>query len=86
MNKMMRRRNPFPLLIVSTPIAATRLAWETLRRGENGMPFSDDLRVAALSNMPGDPFLLSVSVARVLPFEFLERKPAAGRNAGTLRR
>jgi hypothetical protein len=50
------------------------------------MPFSDDLRVAALSNMPGDPFLLSISVARVLPFEFLERKPAAGRNAGTLRR
>lgn len=48
MNKMMRRRNPFPLLIVSRrklqPLVSL---WETLRHGENGMPFSDDLGVPA---------------------------------------
>jgi len=34
--------------------------WEGLKRGENGIPFSDDLGVQSLSKLPGTPFLLSV--------------------------
>jgi hypothetical protein len=69
----MHCRNPFPF---PEPLAA-RLRpvvslWESLKRGENGMPFSDDLGVPDLSNLPGHPFLLSVLVSpERYRFEFL---------------
>ena len=54
-------QNPFPL--PDHPAAKLQPVislWKSLRRAENGMPFSDDLGLPALSNMPGRPFLLSV--------------------------
>jgi hypothetical protein len=57
----MRCRNPFPLPehldIRLQPVISL---WDSLKRGENGMPFSDDLGVSALSNLSAIPFLLSV--------------------------
>jgi hypothetical protein len=46
--------------------------WQSLRRAENGMPFSDDLGLPALSNLQGRHFLLSVfALPERFRFEFL---------------
>lgn len=34
--------------------------WQDLRRGQNALPFSDDLRLPQLSELPGRAFLLAV--------------------------
>ena len=61
MSKMMHCRNPFPLSErLGANLQPVVSLWESLKRGEIGMPFSDDLGVTALSNLPGNPFLLSV--------------------------
>jgi hypothetical protein len=70
---MMHCRNPFPipdrLEAKWQPVVSL---WESLRRGEIGMPFSDDLGVTALSNLPGNPFLLRVFASpERYRFEFL---------------
>ena len=69
----MHCRNPFPLPDrLDAKLQPVVSLWDGLRRGENGLPFSDDLGVPALSNLPRNPFLLSViaSPARYR-FEFL---------------
>ncbi|MGE5156897.1 MAG: hypothetical protein ACM3OF_02005 [Gemmatimonas sp.] len=46
--------------------------WKSLRRAENGMPFSDDLGLPALSNLTGKCFLLSAfAVPERFRFEFV---------------
>jgi hypothetical protein len=46
--------------------------WRRLKRVENGMPFTDDLDLSALSSLPVKPFLLSVSATpERFRFEFL---------------
>jgi hypothetical protein len=61
MSKIMRCRNPFPLPDRLDPKLQPLVTfWENLKRGENDMPFGDDLGVSALSKLPGSPFLLSV--------------------------
>lgn len=45
--------------------------WEGLKRGENAIPFSDDLRLPDLSELPGRLFLLRVFVPERLRVEFL---------------
>ncbi len=66
-------RNPFPLADrLDAKLQPVVSLWESLRRGENGMPFSDDLGVPVLSNLPGNPFLLSVFASpERYRFEFL---------------
>ena len=73
MSKIMHCRNPFPLPDrLDAKLQPVVSLWESLRRGENGMPFSDDLGVPALSNLPGNPFLLSVFASpERYRFEFL---------------
>jgi hypothetical protein len=73
MSKMMHCRNPFPLPDrLDAKLQPVVSLWKSLRRGENGMPFSDDLGVSALSNLPGNPFLLSVTASpERYRFEFL---------------
>jgi len=73
MSKMMHCRNPFPLPDrLDAKLQSVVSLWERLKRGENGMPFSDDLGVPDLSNRPGNPFLLSVFVSpERYRFEFL---------------
>lgn len=57
-------QNPFPLPDhPGAKLQPVVSLWKSLRRAENGMPFSDDLGLPALSNMPGRPFLLSVFAA-----------------------
>ncbi|MBU6461372.1 MAG: hypothetical protein KGL35_29850 [Bradyrhizobium sp.] len=70
---MMRCRNPFPLPDrLDAKLQPVVSLWGNLRRGENGMPFSDDLGVPVLSNLPGNPFLLSVFASpERYRFEFL---------------
>ncbi len=70
---MMHCRNPFPLPDrLDEKLQPVVSLWESLRRGENGMPFSDDLGVPALSNLPGNPFLLRVLASpERYRFEFL---------------
>ena len=69
----MHCRNPFPLPDrLDAKLQQVVSLWESLKRGENGMPFSDDLGVPALSNLPGNPFLLSVFLSpERYRFEFL---------------
>lgn len=69
----MHCRNPFPLPEhLDARLQPVVSLWESLRRGEIGMPFSDDLGVTALSNLPGNPFLLSVFASpERYRFEFL---------------
>jgi hypothetical protein len=69
----MHCRNPFPLPDrLDTRLQPVVSLWEGLKRGENGMPFADDLGVDSLSKLPGTPFLLSVSdVPERYRFEFL---------------
>ncbi len=58
----MRCRNPFPLPDrLDAQLQPVVILWENLKRGENGMPFGDDLGVSALTKLPGNPFLLGVS-------------------------
>ncbi|MGY3534493.1 hypothetical protein [Bradyrhizobium sp. USDA 4452] len=57
----MHCRNPFPLPDrLDAKLLPVVTLWEKLKRGENGMPFGDDLEVRALSKLPGNPFLLTV--------------------------
>ncbi len=69
----MRCRNPFPLPDrLDAKLQPVVTLWESLKRGENGMPFGDDLGVPALTRLPGNPFLLSVfSTPERCRFEFL---------------
>ena len=61
MSKIMHCRNPFPLPDhLGARLQPVVSFWESLKRGENGMPFGDDLGVPALSSLSGNPFLLSV--------------------------
>jgi hypothetical protein len=66
-------RNPFTLPERLDPkLQAVVALWERLKRAENGMPFTDDLGVPALSNLSGKPFLLSViDSPERFRFEFL---------------
>ena len=52
---------PSAFRIVASEIEPVVSLWERLKRSENGMPFTDDLGLSALSNLSGKPFLLSVS-------------------------
>lgn len=85
MTKMMHCRNPFPLSDrLDAKLQSVVSFWERLKRGENGMPFGDDLGVPALFNLPGNPFLLSASASpERYRFEFLSeslrREAALGR-------
>ncbi len=48
--------------------------WRDLKRAENQMPFSDDLQLTVLSNLPARPFLLRVfSAPERFRFEFLDK-------------
>ena len=69
----MHCRNPFPLPDrLDARVQPVVSLWEGLRRGENGMPFADDLGVQSLSKLAGNPFLLSVSdLPERYRFEFL---------------
>jgi hypothetical protein len=81
---IMQCRNPFPLPgRLDAKLQPIVTFWENLRRGENGMPFGDDLGVRALSKLPGNPFLLSVSPApERYCFEFLCDSLRRGMGAG----
>ena len=70
---MMHCRNPFPLSDrLDARLRPAVSLWESLRRGENGMPFSDDLGVPALSSLLGSSFLLGVGASpERYRFEFL---------------
>jgi len=65
-------RNPFTLPdhldLNLQPVVSL---WERLRRGENGMPFSDDLGLSALSNLSTKAFLLRVFPPERFRLEFL---------------
>jgi hypothetical protein len=61
MSGIMHCRNPFPLPNrLDAKLRPVVSLWDSLRRGEAGMPFADDLGVPALSQLQGSPFLLSV--------------------------
>jgi hypothetical protein len=65
-------RNPFTLPDHLDPNLQPVLSlWERLRRAENGMPFSDDLGISALSSLSGEPFLLRVFSPERFRLEFL---------------
>lgn len=52
-------RNPFVLPDrLDEKLLPVLFLWQSLRRAENGMPFSDDLGLPALSNLRGKTFLL----------------------------
>ncbi|HZV04812.1 MAG TPA: hypothetical protein VE999_06990 [Gemmataceae bacterium] len=54
-------RNPFELPDrLETSLQAVLAFWQGLRRGQNGMPFGDDLLLPQLSELPGKLFLLAV--------------------------
>ena len=58
----MHCRNPFSLPDrLGSELQPVASFWKSLKRGENGMPFGDDLGVAALSKLHGNLFLLTVS-------------------------
>jgi len=71
--QIMHCRNPFPLPDrLDARLQPVVSVWEGLKRGENGVPFADDLGVDRLSKLPGNPFLLSVSDSpERYRFEFL---------------
>jgi hypothetical protein len=66
-------RNPFPLPDrLDARLLPIVSLWESLKRAESRMPFSDDLGVSALSGLPGSPFLLSVfTLPERFRFEFV---------------
>lgn len=80
----MRCQNPFPLPgRLDAKLQPVVTLWENLKRGENGIPFGDDLGVPALSKLPGNPFLLSVSpLSERYRFEFLCDSLRAGMAMG----
>jgi hypothetical protein len=54
-------RNPFELPDhIETRLQAVLAFWQGLKRGQNDMPFSDDLRLPDLLELPGRLFLLAV--------------------------
>lgn len=54
-------RNPFELPDrLETRLQAVLAFWQDLRRGQNALPFNDDLRLPQLSELPGRAFLLAV--------------------------
>lgn len=60
----MHCRNPFPLPdLLDAKLQPIVSLWDSLKRGEAGMPFADDLGVPALVKLPGNPFLLGVFAA-----------------------
>ena len=69
----MRCRNPFPLSdCPDAKLQPVVSLWEGLKRGENDMPFSDDLGASALTNLSGSPFLLRTFASpERYRFEFL---------------
>jgi hypothetical protein len=73
MSKMPHCRNPFPLHgRLDAKLQSVVSLWERLKRGENGIPFSDDLGAPVLSNLPGDPYFLRVFASpERYRFEFL---------------
>jgi hypothetical protein len=73
MSKIMHCRNPFPLPdSFDAKLQPVVSLWKGLKRGDNDMPFGDDLGVPVLSNLPGTPFLLSVlAFPERYRFEFL---------------
>ena len=85
MSYMMQCRNPFPLPDrVDAKLQPIVALWESLKRGESGMPFGDDLGVSALSGLPGNPFLLGVLPANQrCRFEFLSDGLRRGVTTGT---
>ncbi len=67
----MHCRNPFPLPDhLNAGLQPVASLWQGLKRGENGMPFADDLGVQSISKLQGNPFLLGVLAERYR-FEFL---------------
>jgi hypothetical protein len=73
MSKVMHCRNPFPLPDrLEAKLLPVVSLWGSLKRGENDMPFGDDLGVPTLASLPGNPFLLSVFASpERYRFEFL---------------
>lgn len=69
----MRCQNPFPIPDhLGAKLQEAFLLWQGLKRAENGIPFSDDLGVPALSGLSGEPFLLRAFVSpERYCFEFL---------------
>ena len=54
-------RNPLPLPDrLDETLQAVHGLWQGLKRGENGMPFADDLALSALAKLSGRSFLLTV--------------------------
>ena len=54
-------RNPFELPDhLETRLQVVLAFWQDLRRGQNALPFSDDVRLPQLSELPGRVFLLAV--------------------------
>jgi hypothetical protein len=73
-SSIMPYQNPFPLSDrLDLKLQAVVSLWQSLKRAENGMPFSDDLGLSALSNLCGKPFLLRVfALPERFRFEFLK--------------
>lgn len=67
--------NPFPIPGSPDPDLQLIVAlWKRLRRGENDMPFGDDLKFPDLSSLSARSFVLSVFVSpERFRFEFLHR-------------
>jgi hypothetical protein len=57
--------------------------WNQLRRAENNMPFSDDLKFSDLSRLSAKPFVLSVFASpERFRFEFLHKNLQGAATAG----
>ena len=78
-------QNPFSLPDRLDPnLQGVISLWRRLKRVENGMPFTDDLDLSALSNLPVKPFLLSVFASpERFRFEFLSEGLRAAAATGS---
>ena len=57
----MRCQNPFPLPdYLGAGLQPVVSLWQGLKRGENAIPFADDLGIDSLIKRPGNTFLLRV--------------------------
>jgi hypothetical protein len=57
----MAANNPFPLPADLSPILHRILSyWESLKRGDNDMPFWDDVKPSALAELAGNLLLIDV--------------------------